>query len=190
FLVEIGAVDRIADPDDPARVAAAPANLELHDPHPNDLPGRRGARGQRSAHPFGRDPLDRRRIAAPPVHYRKTDGRIEAQIRCRNVKRLRGPPEVGIFRASRGSFAFGRERAKAANISRDLRIKAAGRAYRFDRRPPSRRGKLTKCLPRRGASRSLAAQTRVNFRRGPWRARSSWKRRSGSATPRTSRPSG
>src|SRR5438105_3115164 len=92
-----------------------------------------------------------------PGYYRKADSRIEAQIRCRNVKRQRGPPEVGIFRAFRGSSAFGRERANAANISRDPPVKAAGRAYRFDQRPPSRRGKLTKCLPRRGASRSLAA---------------------------------
>src|SRR5204863_8395082 len=41
--------------------------------------------------------------------------------------------------------AFGRERAKAANISRDPPVKAACRAYRFDQRPPSRPGKLTKC---------------------------------------------
>src|SRR5437762_8013885 len=71
-----------------------------------------------------------------PGYYRKADSRIEAQIRCRNVKRLRGPPEVGIFRAFRDSSAFGRERANAANISRDPPVKAAGRAYRFDQPPP------------------------------------------------------
>jgi len=40
FLVEIGAVNRAAERDDPARLAAVPANLELHDPHLGDLPGR------------------------------------------------------------------------------------------------------------------------------------------------------
>src|SRR5436853_3849839 len=56
FLVEIGAVDRRADPDDPARVPTAPANLKLHDPHLNDLSGRRGAHGEGSACPLGCDP--------------------------------------------------------------------------------------------------------------------------------------
>src|SRR3954454_9510948 len=84
-----------------------------------------------------------------PGYYRKADSRIEAQIRCRNVKRLRGPPEVGIFRAYRGSSASGRERANAANICHDLPVKAVLNAYLFDKLPPSGRGDFTKFLPRR-----------------------------------------
>src|SRR5438309_129749 len=41
LLVEIGAIDGIAEPDHPVRVATLPANLEFHDPH-RDLPRRRG----------------------------------------------------------------------------------------------------------------------------------------------------
>src|SRR5213076_2793102 len=41
LLIEIGAINGIAEPDDPMCVAALPANLEFHDPH-RDLPRRRG----------------------------------------------------------------------------------------------------------------------------------------------------
>jgi hypothetical protein len=43
LLVEIGPVDDIAQPHDPARVALLPADLEFHDPHLRP-PGRRTAR--------------------------------------------------------------------------------------------------------------------------------------------------
>jgi hypothetical protein len=33
FLIEIGAIDSIAEPDDPAGIAPVPTNLEFQDPH-------------------------------------------------------------------------------------------------------------------------------------------------------------
>jgi hypothetical protein len=54
-------------------------------------------RGQSPVDPPSRDPLDRRRITAPPNHYRKASGRIEGQFQFISLKQAAGSPMNADF---------------------------------------------------------------------------------------------